>query len=150
MQQISSSFTLFLKIIFPTSWFMFFGLFGLGAIFLNDGRNALLASNYFILGYTIFFIVFAIIIYLTCIQIQRVDMDSNYIYITNYFKTYRYDYQSIESISMQNWLVFTTAKITLKEKGKLGQRIHCLIRKKVFLEFVAENRSSFKDLIPPT
>lgn len=147
MEQISSGYTLFLKIVFPTFWFVFFGLFGLGAIFLNDGRNSLLASSYFQIGYFVVFLLFGAMIYLTAIQLKRVDMNKSNVYISNYFKTYRYDYEGIDSINLQKYVLFTLGTITLKDKGKLGSKIRFLVRKKVFHAFAEANSLQFKRLL---
>lgn len=147
MEQISSGFTLFLKIVFPTFWFVFFGLLGLGTVFMNSDQYALLASTQFRLSYLLFFLIFGLFIYLTLMRLHRIDMDAKNIYISNYFKTYRYDYQSVKSISVQNWLLFSLGIIELHDTGKLGKKIKFLPRKKVLNDFANQHHDIFKDLL---
>ncbi len=136
MRRLSSSATLALKIFFPTFWIVFFGLFTVAVLLSGMGKAPLLGSIYFKVGALIFYLLGVTLLYLTVMQLKRVEIDDEFVYVTNYFKNYRYPYQDIEKITEQDYLLFKTARLTLVNRGSLGRRITFLQSKQKFEDFV--------------
>ncbi len=63
-------------------------------------------------------------------QLKRVDMDEDFMYVSNYFKTFRYTYPSIEKIKERDFLLFYTIHVHLKEAGEFGKKIVFISRSK--------------------
>ena len=63
-------------------------------------------------------------------QLKRVDMDEDFMYVSNYFKTFRYTYPSIEKIKERDFLLFYTIHVHLKEAGEFGEKIVFISRSK--------------------
>lgn len=123
MRQVSSNLTLVLKIFFPTFWLVFFGLLALAVWLVGPERGGMLARWDFRLGITVFFIAGAALLYFTLLQLKRVEMDSDYIFVTNYFKSVRYSWSDVEKIVSQPFLSFYIVYIHLKAPGSFGRRI---------------------------
>ena len=72
-------------------------------------------------------------------SIKRIEMDEEYIYATNYFKTFRYPYDSVESVSEQDYLLFKTLSFRLKEDGTFGKKISCIQSQKLYKDFILDH-----------
>ena len=122
MQNISSNLTMLLKLFIPTLWIAFFGLFTLATL-ISTPETSIISNSYFKMGVPIFFISGCTILYFTLMRLKRVDMDENFMYVSNYFKTFRYTYPSIEKIIERDFLLFYTIHVHLKESGEFGKKI---------------------------
>jgi hypothetical protein len=139
MQRISSNATLFFKFVVPVFWLVFFGAFLL-AIFLQGAIVAsLFANTGFRIGAVLFYLSGIVLFYFTLFPLKRVEADIEWLYVTNYFKTYRYSWDSIESVTDSNFLLFTAASITLKAKGEFGQKLPFLASNKLYQQFWEEH-----------
>ncbi|MBP7184541.1 MAG: hypothetical protein KBA06_03455 [Saprospiraceae bacterium] len=56
-------------------------------------------------------------------QLHRVEADDKFMYITNYFKTIRYQANDIEKIILKKGFFSSKAYVVLKSKGVFGQMI---------------------------
>lgn len=65
----------------------------------------------------------AVSLYLTLLPLKRVEMSEDYVYVTNYFKSFRYPYHNVESIQVSTFLFFQVATLHLREAGSFGKRI---------------------------
>lgn len=147
MHRISTNLTLFLKIFIPTFWIVFFGAVTL-AVFLTDyqyvgniprGTFQLIVLLFYLSGLAMF--------YFTLLDLKRVEMDNSFVYVTNYFKTYRYPYHNVERIEVSKFLFFSTANLYLIEPGNFGRRIlfvPSLFRLRDFLDSHPGVRESMK------
>ena len=135
--RVSSSSTLFLKIFLPTVWIVFFGAFTLFIIF-GAGRNFPDIPGIRI-GAVLFYAAGLLLLYFTLLRLKRVEMDDDHVYVTNYFKTYRYTFQSVTRIQEIDMLLLTLVILTLAEKGAFGRKIAFVRRKKVWNEFIASH-----------
>lgn len=88
------------------------------------------SDTYFRIGALFFYASGAVLFYFALLSLKRVECDSQYAYVTNYFKTYRYPWDSIVEIKESKFLIFTVGQIVLKEPGALGQK----------MPFIASNR----------
>lgn len=137
MRQVSSNFTLILRIFIPTFWLVFFGLFTIAAWVATPEHGGLLARLDFRLGFTAFFLSGAALLYFTLLKLKRVEMDTEQVFATNYFKAVRYPWGNVEKIVQQPFLFFHIMYIYLKKPGYFGSRIVFLAsraRWKLFLE----------------
>ena len=96
-----------------------------------------------------FFIVGILVIRFTVWRLKRMDIDKGYLYITDYFKTFRYTLDSVSSIEFFSiaWLKFL--KIKLKEKGRLGNVFIVLIEKKMWDSYCAAHPEILQLILLP-
>src|SRR5690625_984234 len=90
-KRISSSFTLFFFLFVPIFWLVFFGGF-MVASFIYANETAFFQTLGYKIGIIILYITGVILFYFTLLQLKRVEIDTDYVYVTNYFKTYRYPF----------------------------------------------------------
>ncbi|MFN7117301.1 MAG: hypothetical protein ACK4TA_10915 [Saprospiraceae bacterium] len=117
MQRISTNLTLFYKFFIPTFYLAFFGAFTILSFSL---RSIPLFGRFIIVG---LFLASAVFFYFTLLRLKRVEIDEQFIYVTNYFKHYRYSLDSIEKIVERDFLVFRTATIHLHQAGSFGKKM---------------------------
>ncbi len=139
MQRISSNTTLFLKIFIPTFWIVFFGIFTLAVVLSNVKQFPLFNFIYFKVGLAAFFLGGLAFLYFTFIQLKRVELDREFVYASNYFKTYRYPYQNVEKIVERDIWLFYLVKIYLKTPGKFGQRLTFILDGAMLKDYLDKN-----------
>lgn len=127
MYRISSNWTLFLKIFLPTFWLVFFGAFAIAVQLVEAPVFGSIPAWAFKIGTAVFFLLGTAILYFTLMQLLRVDLDENHLYVSNYFKTYRYPFSSIESIRIRDFGIFHLVRINLKGRGHFGSCITFLL-----------------------
>lgn len=141
MERVSSQLTIFIRIALPTIWLAtVVSLFVLLTIAVRG--KAQVFSNPIVWGTTIFILGsgFAFIKFILW-KLYRVDMDSRNIYVSNYFKTYKYPWTDVESISEGSFLPGRIYKVTFKAKGSFGQHIHFLASRVLWDDFVKNHPS---------
>ena len=124
-RRISSSLTLFFRIFVPVFWVVFFGAFTIGLL-VTPQLPAVLDNLFFRVGLVVFYLTGLALLYFTVLRLKRVEIDPDFVYVTNYLKTYRYPFHNIESIRETNLLLFHVATIRFREKGSFGKKIHFL------------------------
>jgi hypothetical protein len=145
MQTISTNLTLFLKIFIPVFWMVFFGAFTMGT-FIKDIPVGPFLPETFRWVALVFFITGTVFLYFTLMQLKRVEMDPDYMYVSNYFKTLRYPYPSIDKIKERDWLLFHTVHVRLRERGSFGQDIVFLCRGKKLTRYLNKHPEVAKRL----
>lgn len=144
-QRISSNATLGLNIFLPVFWTVFFGALTI-ALFAYDGQGGGLSFR------TIKWVMLGIylsglaILYFTLFQLKRVELDDEYLYVTNYFKTYRYPFSSIRKTETSQFLFLALGIIHLTAKGKFGRRITFILANQLFKEFTLDNPQVLQQL----
>ena len=123
MNRLSSNFTLILKIFLPLFWIVFFGLFVVASFVTNPIEAPQIANDKFRLQSVIFVFSGIVFFTFTFFRLKRVDGDENGIYISNYFKTYKYSFDSIDKIVIYNHLILKTAHLSFKTKGSFGKKV---------------------------
>lgn len=136
-KRISSSLTLFFRLFVPIFWLVFFGAFTLGVLVLSES-SPLFGNLYFKIGVVIFYLVGATFLYLTLLRLKRVEIDADFVYVTNYFKTYRYPFHNIASIHETNLIIFRLVSIRFLEKGSFGSKIYFLASRVKFQNALEE------------
>ncbi len=141
IQSVSSGWTLFLKLVFPVMWTAFFGTFVGFILFSEDGAYLIaggvvtpmiariVALTFLLSGIFLFYFLF--------MRLKRVDMDNDFMYVTNYFKSRRYPYHNIEKMVENQYLMFRPVKVYFREAGTFGGQITFLSGKS-FHEFLSE------------
>ena len=139
MQRISTNLTLFFKFFIPVFWLVFFGAF-LAAVFIyGDEMASGFASISFRLGVIAFYLSGLALFYFTLFPLKRLEADAEFLYVTNYFKTLRYSWDSVEDIKESKFLFFTLGTVTLKEKGLLGKSMRFIASNRNYRQFWEEH-----------
>lgn len=138
MQRISTNATIFFKFFIPVFWLVFFGAF-LVAVFVYGSEMASgLASTGFRVGAVSFYLSGLVLFYFTLFPLKRVEADTDFLYVTNYFKTFRYPWHNIERITDSTFLFFTISRIELKEKGNFGKKMTFMASNRLYQDFWEE------------
>ncbi|MEL6636012.1 MAG: hypothetical protein AAFW73_08780 [Bacteroidota bacterium] len=150
MQRVSTSATILLKFFLPTFWMVFFGSIA-GALLLSEqdfyGRISIFSIRIGMIGFFLFGVA---VLYWSVMRLKRVEMDPHFVYVTNYFKTYRYPYHNIEKMTESDYLFFRSIHIHLKEAGNFGRKITFVVSQKLFKDFLSEHPEIAQQLIEET
>ena len=146
MDRVSSQFTILLRIALPTMWAAtVFSLIVLLAIAVRG--KAYIFSN------PLIWITVLVIIgtglaffYFTTWRLYRVDMDARHVYISDYFKTFKYPYSDIEKIVPSGFMPRRVFGIHLKAKGSFGKVIYFLASQKLWNDFRKEHPAIFETI----
>ena len=98
-------------------------------------------------GFVVMYVLFALFLYFSFIQLLRVDMGSDKFHVSNYLKVYAYKYLDIEKIDEQNYFLFRLITIHLKSKGTLGKKLTFIPSYQNYEYFVEQNPDLFKHLL---
>ncbi len=120
--QLSSNWTLLFRLFIPTLWFAFFGTF-LIAVLRADKSQTDTSVNYLLYGLIFFVFAFLIIFRYTLFRLKRIDTDETHIYVSNYFKSARYLFRDIESITVSKGILFNYGTLNLRGRGIFGNKI---------------------------
>lgn len=117
MERVSTNLTLFYRIFVPVFWIVFFGSVTVAVWAISSNSLSLQ------LGMTFFFLTGAATLFFTLMRLKRVEMGDEFVYVTNYFKTFRYPYSNIESVEVSQFLFVRVASINLVQGGYFGKRL---------------------------
>lgn len=134
MHRISSNFTLGLRIFVPTIWCVFFGAFTIAFLISNGEGSAFINSWTFRISWTAGFILVLLLIRQSIWKLRRVEVDSDFIYVTNYFKTARYPFHNIETIRSISLGLFWLGVIHYKQAGIFGKKSYFMQKRARLLE----------------
>lgn len=139
MQRVSSQLTIVLRIALPTIWFtavasifvlLVWAVRGKAGLFANPflwiGLLLILGSGFFIMKFILW-------------RFYRVDMDDRFVYVSDYFKTFKYPFQAVESIRDSKTLPGRVFCIHLKSKGTFGQKIYFLAAQVLWQDYLSEH-----------
>ncbi len=147
MFQLSSSTTLALKIFLPCLWLAFFGAFLIAVLLLDDPYIMGFPMLFFRVGLTSFLLLGFVFFYFTTLKLKRVDANETHLFVSNYFKNFRYSFESIEKISVTDYSVLHLATLTLVEAGSLGKKMVFILSQrnlKRFLEVHPDKTALFE------
>ena len=123
-QVVSTRWTMLFKLLLPTFWIIFFGGLAIASLLVelkvNEPFTPLSAR---IMLFTFLFSSVAIL-YLMFMRLKWVALDETHIYVSNFFKVYRYTYDSIAAIESSKTLWWTKINVEFHNKGYFGQNIH--------------------------
>lgn len=120
---ISSNWTLFLKIFFPIFWGVFFGALTIAFWFTKEPAVGSMSISNFRLLLSSFFFTGMAVLYFSFMQLKRVEVDEHFVYVTNYKETARYPFHNISKLEEANYFLFKIVRIHFKESGIFGQKI---------------------------
>ena len=139
MQRVSSQFTIVLRIVIPTIWFTTILSIVILLGWAVRGKAGLFANPFIWIGLLLILLSGYALIKFFLWRFYRVDLDRQYVYVSNYFKTYRYPYSEIESVTDSKTLPGRVFLITLKSKGSFGRKIYFLAAQILWQDFLKEN-----------
>jgi hypothetical protein len=128
--QLSSSWTLVLKIFLPVFYVAFFGTFTL-VVWLTQKLPLSVSGSGFKLGLAAMLLFGMWFFYKTVFRLHRVDFDDTYIYVSSYWNNRRYPRTDIEHISDEKIPFFRLGRLRLKASGIFGQEILFLTKKEM-------------------
>ncbi len=139
MDRVSSSLTIVLRIVLPVVWLVTILSLVILLSVAVSGR-AEIFSNPVIWGSLLFILAsgFAFIYFLLW-RFYRVDMDGKSIYLSNYFKTFKYPFSDVKSIKGISAMPDRIYHIELKSKGSFGKHIYFLASQKLWQDFVEKH-----------
>ena len=133
--QLSSSWTLILKIFLPVLYIAFFGTFVM-VVWFTQKIPPSVSGNTFRISLTLILLVGLFLFYKTVFRLHRLDMDDTYIYVTNYWTNRRYLRTDIEAIASEKIPFFRLGRLKLKGEGFFGKEI-LFLSKKALLDHIA-------------
>lgn len=128
MQRVSSNLTLIYKFFFPVLYASLFGAVALAL--LVYGYNPLLRF-----GFPLLYLLTLVLLYVTVFQLKRVEMDESFVYVTNYFRHFRYPYHNVEKIQERNFILFRLVTIHFRKPGFFGKKVNFLPSSRSYDEF---------------
>lgn len=131
MVRISSDWTLFYKFFLPTVWTVFFGVFLVVAWFFVP------MPFVFRIGFLVFYLIGLLLMWMTFFRLKRVECTDEHLYVTNYFKTYRYTYDSLAKVTATDFGIFKVIGIRFNGVSAFGKKIYFLRRRRVWEEYCA-------------
>ena len=147
LHRVSTNATLIMRIAIPVMWISFFGAFTFLVLITNSDEVPMMQSIYFKLGLLSFFLIGILFIRLTFFRLKRVDMAKDHFVVTNYLKTYKYTFDSLQDIDELNFMLFKVVKLTLREKGSFGKHLYFLPSKRLWNEFIQTNPYLFEEMV---
>ena len=115
---------------------VFFGALTLAVLFSGSGKTPLFGNWMFKGGALLFFLGGVAFLYFTLLQLKRVEIDHDHVYVTNFFKSYRYPFANVRQIVERNFILFHIATIELYQPGSFGRKIHFMESRQKFDDFV--------------
>lgn len=120
---LSSNLTVILKYFVPLVWTVFFGtlciIFWMTDELTVGGMDLMM----FRIGWTVFFLVGTLAAYFTIMRLMRVEFDGGFIYVTNYFKVFKYPMDNVDKITVKDYSVFKLVTIKLISSGYFGKKV---------------------------
>ncbi|MCB0639344.1 MAG: hypothetical protein KDC54_22115 [Lewinella sp.] len=138
MQRLSSNLTLFFKFFVPVFWLVFFGALILALYVYKEEYVGEINSRGLRLGALAFYVTGALLFYFFLFPLKRVEADDDFLYATNYFKTFRYPWHNIERLEESRFAIFTLVTVVLKTPGYFGIRIRFLASNRLYRTFWEE------------
>ena len=132
MHRISSDLTLFYKIFLPTFLLVFFGAFTIAAWVVDESILLGMPISWVRILMVSIWLLMALVLYLSVWRLKRVEVDEEYVYATNYFRTYRYPYFNIKKIELRKYFLFYRARLYFVRPTKFGNVIAFLPSRKMF------------------
>lgn len=123
MAQVSTNLTLFYRLFLP----IFFGVF-LGAlvVFLWLHPQAYygnLRGDYLRYGATLAFVVLVIVTLFTVWRLRRVEMNREWVYVTDFFSQARYPWAGVAQVRETSLGIFSLVHVDLRQAGSFGKTL---------------------------
>jgi hypothetical protein len=112
-QEVSSIFTFTLKFILTPVWILGFGVCSIWMVFYSTDEWILL----------IIWIITSALIYILFGRIKKVEVDYNFLYISDYRHAIQIPLTAVQDISNSKWIRFNTIWIKFKHPTRFGEEI---------------------------
>lgn len=139
VHEVSSRLTPFAKLFFPVFWMAFFGAFAIAALLTDMEPYTHVSNGTFRLGVVGFFLAGAALLLLTLVRLKWVAFDESQIYVSNYFKQYRYPWSLVTAIEERDLVLASLVTIRFAQKGYFGDKIHFLANERRLQRFLDEH-----------
>ena len=147
---VSSNITLFFAVFIPTLWIAFFSIIALAFTLSDVIRFPGFSPTAIKVAFWVFLLLGILFFRFTLMKLKRVEMDSDYLYASNYFKTLRYTYDSVEKVKPIDLGVLTLMKVVLWKKGKWGKNIFFVASRPRLLSAIQQYPKSGKAFGAPS
>ena len=148
MQRVSSQLTIFLRVALPTVWFTLILSITILLGWTIRGKAGLLSNPIIWISLLIVLGTGFIFIWFILWRFYRIDLDDDYLYISNYLRTFKYPISDLESIHESSILPGRIFRIRLKNRGTFGQNIYFLASQVLWKDYI-DLHPSVKALIIP-
>jgi hypothetical protein len=118
---------------------MFFGALTFAAFITNPIEAPQFTTKTFKIEMLVILISGLLFFVFTFFRLKRVDADDKNIYVSNYFKTFKYPYDSISEIIIYNHLILKVAHLHFKAKSSFGKKIFFIPFQSNLREFATKN-----------
>lgn len=137
MYRVSTNLTLFFKFFIPVFWIVFFGSFTLAVFAYGAELGSLFGRPSFKWGTLASFSGGVLLLALTLMRLKRVELNEDFVYVTDYFRSYRYPWHNIAAIEESDFMFIRLVRITFKTPGKFGRRIRFMASHRLYAAFWA-------------
>lgn len=148
MRRLSSNLTIILRMFIPLVYIVFFGCVIAGSFLITVNDSPFLANPVIRFGMLGTYILFITLAYFTFMKLKRVDANDEHIIVSNYFKTFRYTWDSIKKMTTINLILFDIIYIHYHEKTAFGKRVFFLASRALVKSFFVDNPELFKYIDP--
>jgi len=146
MTRLSSNWTLFHKFFIPTFWIVLLGACVVATWIMDISTFASMRPTTFGIILTTIYLLGILYFYSFTLRLKRVEIDEQYIYITNYFKNYRYPHEDIDYVEERLRPLFSRSTVHLKGSGSLGNKITYIPVKTWLQDFLREHPSVYIEI----
>jgi hypothetical protein len=125
IQSVSSRWTFLLKLAFPLLWLIFMG--GVSLIIILSPLENIQEPFSPLIAKTIvlsFYFSVLVMLYSLFANSKWVGVSESHIYISNYFKSMKYTFESIEKYEEVNMIIFTKVILHFHQPGVFGQKVY--------------------------
>jgi hypothetical protein len=120
---LSSNLTVIFKYFVPLVWTVFFGTLCIIFWMTDELMIGNLDLFIFRIGWTAFFVTGTVLMIFTLMKLMRVESDGTFIYVTNYFKIYKYPISNIQKMTIKDYSFFKLATVHFIKPGFFGKSI---------------------------
>lgn len=123
MERVSTNLTLFYKFFVPVFWLVFFGSVTIASLAYSFSYIGNMPARTFRIFLVLIFLSGTATLWLTLMRLKRVELSEDFVYVTNYFKSFRYPYHNVEGIRIHRFFFIQVATLTLREPGTFGRHM---------------------------
>ncbi len=136
--QLTSSWTLGLRIFFPTVILTFLGALTASIFLFKESEYVgIFAHPFAKYGLLVLWLGLAALMAISVLRLKRLDADDQAMYVSTYLRNFRYLHQDIEKLEISEFWIFDIGRLHFKGKTSLGNSVICILSKKrleIFLE----------------
>lgn len=124
-RRLSSAQTFLMKFVFPPFWILLFAqasvLFFTSGAFAGSGESAPPPEMKWLMLAAI--VAGALCIYWFCMRLKQVELDEQYLYVSNFVREIRIPLQDIEEVSENRWVNIRPITLEFRRDTDFGSRI---------------------------